>query len=79
MAKYEAQVEVVVRLDYTIVLQVEARSVEEAGEKLHWEALGLKRQELDRLTDAHPGNSYDGQQTLVPRIGQIEEVPDGDA
>lgn len=79
MPEYEAQVTVTVMLSYDVVLRVEANSLAEAETKLRWEAMGMKRQDLDRCVEAHADCHYDGQTTAVESVGQIEEVPvDGD-
>lgn len=79
MAHYDAELEIAVTLTYHVLLQVEADTPAEARDKLTWRGLGLTRQELDRLTDGHPTNRYDGQETTVTDVGEIEEVPDDEA
>lgn len=82
MTRYEARVSIQVHLQYEIVLQVDADDVAEAQDKLHHQALGMKRAELDRLAfsadEANASSYYDGETTVVDPmdVGQIEEVED---
>lgn len=79
MAKYEASIEVQVTLTYHIVHQVEAQSPREAESKLQWEAMGMSRQELDlRCDHGDVTQYYDGQETTVAGIGEVEEVPENE-
>ena len=79
MPKYDAQIEVSVKLTYYVLLEVEAQDLKDAEQKLTWEAMGLSRQELDKLTEDGQGvNYYEGQETTVEDVGKIEEVPDGE-
>lgn len=77
MAVYEARIAVQVIRTYEVVLQVEADDVAEAGAKLEWKALGMKQVELDRLADDKDDDTYyEGQETAVLDVGQVEEIPE---
>ena len=78
MPRYEARVSVQVHLQYEVVLQVEAGDAKEADEKLHHQALGMKRRELDLHCERDEDSYYDGETTVVDPmdVGQIEEVED---
>lgn len=75
--KYDASVEVSIKLTYHVLIEVEAQDLRDAEQKITWQAMGLTRQELDRLIEANPFvHSYDGQETTVEQVGEIEMVPE---
>ena len=71
MPAYDAGVQVSVTLTYHVLIEVEAATPEEAEEKIRWQALGLTRQDLDRLCDGRGSNQYEGSETTVLEVGQV--------
>src|SRR5262245_8245610 len=74
MPRYDAGVTITVKLEYEVVLEVDANNAVEATDKIHWRALGLSPKELEGLLGLSPSNQYRGYETTVESIGQVGPV-----
>lgn len=71
MRTYDAGVRLTVTLTYYVTVEAEADGPEEAEDKIRYQALGLTRQELDRMCDGHGSNQYEGAETTVLEVGDV--------